>query len=416
MSYFPRFADAVLNAALKGAGATLIEGPKGCGKTETAALRAASVARFDVDADVKIKMDVDPALVLEGAVPRLFDEWQVYPAIWDFTRREVDKRRRKGQFILTGSATPDDKARRHSGAGRFSVVRMRPMSWFERGWSEGRVSLSALMRGEAPSSPEVKFTLGGLAEKITGGGWPGLIGEDSDAFAGFARDYVALIAEADVSRVSEKRRDPRKVMRLLRSLARNTATEASLTTLAKDTAGSDSALDDETVAEYLSVLDRLMVTEDLPAWNARIRSSVALRKAPKRHFCDPSLAVGALGLSIEKLRHDTETLGLLFESAAIRDLRVYAWAGGASVSHYRDSSGLEVDAIVEYPNGEWGAFEVKMGLGAADAAAASLKKFAAGIDTEIISPPATLTVITANGFAHRRSDGVNVVPLGMLTA
>ena len=247
MPYFPRFADTVLDTALKRAGAVLIEGPKGCGKTETAALRAASVARFDVDADVKIKMEVDPALVLEGDVPRLFDEWQVYPGIWDFTRREVDRRKRKGQFILTGSATPDDKARRHSGAGRFSVVRMRPMSWFERGWSEGRVSLSALMRGEAPASPEVKFSLGGLAEKITAGGWPGLIGEKPETFAGFVRDYVELIAEADVSRVSEKRRDPRKVARLLRSLARNTATEASLATLARDAAGSDSVLDDETV-------------------------------------------------------------------------------------------------------------------------------------------------------------------------
>ena len=416
MTYIPRFADNVLDAALKGAGAVLIEGPKSCGKTETALRRAASAARFDVDGDVKIKMDIDPALVLEGAAPRLFDEWQTYPAFWNFIRRAVDERKRKGQFILTGSATPDDKAKRHSGAGRFSVVRMRPMSWFERGWSEGRASFASLMRGEAPNSPQAEFSLDGLAEKIVGGGWPGLIGEPPGTFAGFARDYIALIAEADVSRVSEKRRDPRKVMRLLRSLARNTASEASLATLARDTAGNDSALDETTVADYLSVLDRLMVTEDLPAWNAHIRSSALLRKAPKRHFCDPSLAAGALGLSPAKLARDAEYLGMLFESAAIRDLRVYAWAGGAEVFHYRDSTGLEADAILEYPGGEWGAFEIKLGLGAADAAAANLKKLAANINTKKMPPPSTLTVITANGFAHRRPDGVNVVPLGMLTA
>jgi predicted AAA+ superfamily ATPase len=416
MTYYPRFADKVLDSALNGAGAVLIEGPKSCGKTETAMLRAASMARFDVDADVKIKMDIDPTLLLEGATPRLFDEWQIHPKIWDFTRRAVDSRKRKGQFILTGSATPGDKARLHSGAGRFSVVKMRPMSWFERGWSEGLVGLSTLMRGEAPSSPQVEFSLEGLAEKIIGGGWPGLINGTPDTFARFVQDYVALIAEADVSRVSEKRRDPHKVMRLLRSLARNTASEASLATLSRDTAGDDLALDDETIADYLAVLGRLMVTEDLPAWNAHIRSSALLRKAPKRHFCDPSLAAGALGLSPAKLARDTEYLGMLFESAVIRDLRVYAWVAGATVFHYRDSTGLEADAIVEYPGGEWGAFEAKLGLGAADAAASNLKKLADGINTAKMPPPSTLTVITANGFAHRRPDGVNVVPLGMLTA
>jgi predicted AAA+ superfamily ATPase len=413
LRYKKRFVDNTLVERLRSAGAVLSEGSKGCGKTETAKRAAASAIRFDADEQVRIMMEIDPKSVLAGAVPRLLDEWQEYPQIWNYVRREVDERKRKGLFILTGSATPDDEARRHSGAGRFSVIRMRPMSFYEKGWSTGEVSLAALMRGELPVSAPVAFDIGELAEKITLGGWPGLLGENAASGLRFASDYVSLLAEADLSRVSRKRRDPYKVMRLLQSLARNISTEATLTTLSKDTGGG--GLNDETVAEYLSALERLMAVEDLPAWSTHIRSSDTLRKSSKRHFVDPSLAVGALGLSIDKLTADLNYFGLLFESLVIRDLRIYADAGDGKVFHYRDSRGLETDAVVEYADGTWGAFEIKLGMGATDDAAKHLLKFAAKIDTEKTRAPATLTVITGNGFAHRRPDGVNVAPFSTLT-
>lgn len=416
MKYYKRFTDKALAERLQSSGAVLIEGTKGCGKTETAKQMSASIVRFDADEQVRIKMEIDPKSVLYGATPRLLDEWQEYPQIWNYVRREVDERKQKGQFILTGSATPDDKVRRHSGVGRFSVIKMRPMSLYEKGWSTGEVSLASLMRGQAPSSEFVSFSLGELAEKITLGGWPGLINENATDGLRFVSDYVSLIAEVDLSRVSDKRRDPYKVMRLLQSLARNISTEVTITALSKYTGGSDSDIDDETAAEYLSALERLMAVENLPAWNTHIRSSDMLRKSPKRHFTDPSLAVGALGLSIDKLTKDLNYFGLLFESLAIRDLRIYANANGGKVFHYRDSRNLEIDTIVEYADGTWGAFEIKLGMGAADDAAKNLLKFAAKIDTDKMKSPSTLTVITGNGFAYRRLDGVDVVPLSVLTA
>ncbi|MDR2181147.1 MAG: DUF4143 domain-containing protein, partial [Treponema sp.] len=270
--------------------------------------------------------------------------------------------------------------------------------------------------GIKPKSESVDFTLDDLAEKITLGGWPSLIGADAGTGLRFVEDYISLIAEVDVSRVGQKRRDPRRVMRLFRSLARNIATEATLHSLAKDSGGSDTSIDDETIAEYLEALERLMVVEQLPAWSPHIRSAAALRKTPKRHFVDPSLAVGALGLSAAKLKADLNYLGFLFESLVIRDIRIYADTKDGRVFHYRDSRDLEADAIVEYPNGTWAAFEVKMAFSAQDEAAANLLKLAARIDTEKMGAPAALTVITANGFACRRKDGVNVVPLATLTA
>jgi len=415
MDYYRRFADQLLAERLQSSGAVLIEGTKGCGKTETAKQQSASVVRFDVDEQVRIRMEIDPQTVLAGESPRLLDEWQEYPQIWNYVRREVDESKQKGQFILTGSASPDDKARRHSGAGRFSVMKMRPMSLFEKGWSTGEVSLASLMKGKAPTSETVHFDLCEYAEKITLGGWPGLIGDSAAEGLRFVSDYMTLIAEADISKVSNKRRDPYKVTRLLQSLARNISTEVSLTALSKDTGGSDSKLDDETIADYLSALERLMAVDNLPAWNTHIRSSDMLRKSPKRHFADPSMAVGVLGLSIEKMTDDLNYFGLLFESLVIRDLRIYADVNGGKLFHYRDSRGLEIDAVVEYSDGTWGAFEVKLGIGAVDVAAENLLRVAAKINTDEIKAPATLTVVTGNGFAYRRPDGVNVVPISTLT-
>jgi len=415
MKYQKRFMDKVLAERLNSSGAVLIEGAKGCGKTEMAKQVAHSVANFDTDKQIEIKMGIDPQLVLAGDNPRLLDEWQAYPEIWNYVRREVDERKKKGQFILTGSATPDDDTRRHSGAGRFSVIRMRPMSLYEKGWSTGEVRLADLVKGESPLSEEVKFDLGELAEKITLGGWPGLIGESAAEGLRFAGDYVSMIAEVDISRVSDMRRDPYKVTRLLQSIARNISTEATIALLAKDTGGSDDDLNTDTVAKYLAALEKLIAVDNLLAWNTHIRSADRLRKAPKRHFADPSMAVGALGLSIDKLIADLNYFGLLFESLVIRDLKIYADVLGASLYHYRDSRGLEIDAVLEYADGTWGAFEVKLGIGSVDEAAKSLLTFADKIDTDKMKPPATLTVVTGNGFAHRRPDGVNVVPISTLT-
>jgi predicted AAA+ superfamily ATPase len=415
-TYLKRFADSTLQDRLRSSGAILVQGAKGCGKTETAVQIAKSVARLDVDDDIRIRMEVDPKSILTGPAPRLIDEWQEFPQIWNYIRREVDDRKKKGQFILTGSANPEERARLHSGAGRFSIIRMRPMSLFERGWSTGEVSLSEMVKGRAPKTGQPEFDLKSLAEKLTLGGWPSLIGSDGREALRFMQDYIALIAELDISRVGGKKRDPQKVMRLLRSLARNISTEASLASLAKDTGGSEANVSDETIAEYLEALERLMIVEQLPAWSPHIRSADTLRKTPKRHFVDPSLAVGALGLSVEKLLADLNYFGFLFESMVVRDLRIYAEARGGSVFHYRDSRNLEADAVVEYPDNTWAAFEVKMGFSAQDEAAANLLTFANKIDHGKMGAPAALTVITANGFACRRKDGGNVVPLAVLTA
>jgi predicted AAA+ superfamily ATPase len=290
------------------------------------------------------------------------------------------------------------------------------MSLFEKGWSTGEASLLSVMKGKAPASQQVDVDLGALAEKLTLGGWPSLIGSSGKEGLRFMRDYVSLLAEVDISRVSDRKRDPQKVMRLLQSLARNIATEASAISLARDMGGSDVKITDETIAGYHEALERLMAVEQLPAWSPHIRSADTLRKAPKRHFVDPSLAIGALGLSVDKLLKDLNYFGFLFESLAIRDLRIYAEVNDGKVYHYRDSRDMEVDAIVEYPDGAWAAFEVKMGFNAQDQAAANLLAFAAKINQEKMGSPMALTDITANGFACRRKDGVNVIPLAVLTA
>ena len=418
-NYIKRFADKLLQNRLSESGAVLIQGPKSCGKTETAVQAAKSLVRLDTDDEIRKLMELRPKSVLEGQTPRLIDEWQEYPQIWNYVRREIDDRKKRGQFILTGSAVPEERARLHSGAGRFSIIKMRPMSMFEKGWSSGEVSLAKIIKGGVPKSSPVDFELDSLAEKITLGGWPGLIGLGERAALRFLQDYISLIVEVDISRFGGKRREPQKLMRLMQSLARNISTEASLASLAKDTSGSGGSREgasDETIAEYLQDLERLMVLEQLPAWSPHIRSADTLRKAPKRHFVDPSLAVGALKLSTGKLVADLNYFGFLFESLVIRDLRIYSQINDGMVYHYRDSRDMEVDAIVEYPDNTWAAFEVKMGFSAQDEAAATLLAFAKKINQEKMGPPAALTVITANGLACRRKDGVNVVPLSALTA
>ena len=415
VAYLPRIVDAELAARLGATGAVVIEGPKACGKTATARQVAASEVLLDVDANARQAVAVDPALVLEGATPRLIDEWQLEPELWNHVRRTVDDRGRPGQFILAGSSVPADDITRHTGAGRITRLRMRPMSLFETGRSNGDISLAQLLAGDPARSADSGLTIAELACEIAVGGWPGLRALSPQQALRAVRDYLDEIRRVDVGRVDGTRRDPSKVGRLLRSLARNVATYAAATTLAGDTGGVDGPLTDDTVRDYLDALERLMIVEDQPAWAPHMRSRYVLRSAAKRHFVDPSLAVAALRASPESLLRELSLFGFLFESLVIRDLRVYAQAADAQVLQYRDSNNLEIDAIVEAADGRWAAFEVKLGAGQVDRAAENLARLVRQVDTVRCGPPAALAVIVGTGFGYRRDDGVDVVPIGTLT-
>jgi hypothetical protein len=414
MAYLPRVVDAELEARLAAAGAVVIEGPKACGKTETARQRVASSVLLDVDENARRAAAVDPSLVLDGPTPRLIDEWQIEPGVWNHVRRAVDDRGVAGQFVLTGSSVPADDVARHTGAGRFSFLRMRPMTLFETGHTNGAVSLAGLLAGGPARSDDPGLSVRDLADRIAAGGWPAQHGRRVADAARAARDYLEQIRQVDVSRVAGSRRDPAKVEWLLRSLARNISTEAAVTVLAADAGGGDGPLDRHTVAEYLNILDRLMVIEDQPAWAPHLRSRASLRTSPKRHFVDPSLAVAALGAGPERLLQDLKLLGLLFESLVIRDLRVLAQPLDGHVLHYRDNYGREADAVVQLADGRWGAFEVKLGAGLVDEGAEALLRFRTAIDTRKSGEPAILGVIAGTGFGYVRPDGVAVIPVGSL--
>jgi predicted AAA+ superfamily ATPase len=415
MEYVSRYADTELKNRLSNAGAVLIIGPKACGKTETALRVSASNVRLDVDERAAMEARIDPKRLLTGDAPRLLDEWQRLPILWDLVRRDVDDSGRDGMYILTGSAKPEETARLHSGAGRFTVMKMRPMSLAERAWSTGEVKLSSILNTEDIDSRTVTTSLEEIAEMILYGGWPGLLGKGLGRAIEYSRDYVTLTAEIDISEVSNKRRDPDNTLKLMQSIARNISTEASISAMAGDVRGGG-AFKDETAADYLDALGRLMIVEDLPAWSPHIKSRAMLRQTPKRHFVDPSIACGALKLSKEKLLDDLGYFGFLFESLAIRDLRIYADTLGGKVFHYRDSYGLEADAIVELPDGEWFAVEVKLGMNMVDDAAKTLAALASAIDVKKTRPPNALVIVTGNGFAHRRADGIYVIPLLTLSA
>jgi uncharacterized protein len=412
--YRERVTDQQIERLLRAVGAVVIEGPKACGKTESARRLAASEVRFDVDPNALDAVAVDPDLVLEGEAPRLLDEWQLAPVLWNHVRRAVDDRGACGQFILTGSAVPSDDVTRHTGAGRFGRVRMRPMSLWESGHSSGRISLQALFDGEPPRSADSGLDVHRIAELIVAGGWPGLIGRDVQGAMAAVRAYLDEIRRTDIQRVDGVAHDPQRVMRLMRSLARNVATMSGIATLARDIAGADGPIDEGTAYRYYDALERLMVVEDQPAWAPHLRSRTRIRNTPKRHFVDPSLAVAALGATPKRLLDDLNWMGLLFESLVVRDLRVYAGALDARVLHYKDNTDLEVDAIVEAADGSWGAFEVKLGVAMVDAAAESLLRFSERIDTAKCGKPAVLGVITGTGLGYRRPDGVSVIPIGTL--
>ena len=415
-SYRPRVVDAELAELLAANGAVVIEGPKASGKTETARRKAASEVLLDVDVNAQQAATVDPSLILHGNRPRLIDEWQIRPAIWNHVRRAVDEHQEPGLFLLTGSAVPSDDVTRHTGAGRFGRLRMRPMTLSESGVSSRQISLAGLLGGDASQSADPGITVPDLIEEVVRGGWPGLRGLELPAATRAVRDYVDQIRRTDVSAVDGVRRDPERVRLVMQSIARNTATQASLTSIARDASGPDASVIDDTVGAYLDALSRLMIVEDQPAWSPHLRSTYQLRTAPTRHFVDPSLAVAALRATPETLLADLNTFGLLFESMVVRDLRVYGQAHDAQITHYRDSSGLEIDAIVSAGTGAWAALEVKLAAApdVVDPAAANLVKFAERVDTSKRGEPAALAVIVGTGYGYVRADGVHVIPIGAL--
>jgi hypothetical protein len=412
VAYAPRIADSELRKRLSAAGAVLIEGAKACGKTETARQVARSEVLLDVDRAARDAAELSPGLVLEGDIPRLIDEWQLEPEIWNHVRRAVDERVDPGQFILAGSAQPTDDETRHTGAGRISRLRMRPMSLYELGTSNGKISLAALLNRQGDEASDPGLELEDLATAICRGGWPAFRKlETSDALRR-VRDYLNEIPR-DAQRLGPRHRIER-VTRLIQSLARNVATPVTARTLAADASRPEDPISDDAVADYLSSLTSLFVVEDQPAWRPHLRSRHRLRRAAKRHFVDPSLAVAALQGEPSALMRDLNFMGLLFESMVIRDLRIYAQAIDGEVMYYQDSGDLEVDAVVRAGD-SWGAFEVKLGgqkrIGEG---AAALNKFRERIDTSKSGNPAALAIIVGTGYGYVRKDGIRVIPVGCL--
>lgn len=415
MSYVRRLIEDDLLDKMAASGAVLIKGPKSSGKTATAKQYAKSILEMDRDLQVPVMMATNPRLLLVGDTPRLIDEWQEQPEIWNYVRHEIDDRNAKEQFILTGSANPTDDVKLHSGAGRFTVLQMDTMTWQELGFSTGIIKLSDLLLGSLNDFYEPAISLDFIIDKICIGGWPSLINESVKNALNMNRGYVDLLCEVDMSRVSGVKRDPYKVRSLLRSIARNTATLVDNKTLERDVKAIDkNELSRNTISDYLDALSRLMILYEQPAFNLHIRSSASLRKSPKRHLCDPSLAVASLGLDKESLVKDIKFTGFLFESLVIHELNVYAKANDATVFHYNDSYGYEVDAIVQKRNGDYAAFEVKLGVGYIDEAAENLKKFAANIDTTKMELPKSLNIISGTSMSYRRPDGINVISLASL--
>jgi len=418
--YRPRVIDRRVEEYLSAFGAVCIEGPKWCGKTWTSSYHSKSAILIGDPAgnfQNRKLAELQPSLVLEGETPRLIDEWQEVPPLWDAVRYLVDERAAKGQFILTGSATPNHKGILHSGAGRIAKLRMRPMSLYESGDSTGKVSLQSLCRGEFTPVMTGEVDLKKLNDLIIRGGWPGNLGLAIKQAALLPAEYLNAIVDDDVYRIDGIKRDTTKMRLLLRSLARNESTTVTNKTLRSDIkAIDDEDIDANTVAAYLDIFKRLFITDNQPPFSEKIRSSVRVKQAEKRHFADPSLACALLQATPEALLGDLETLGFLFEALCERDLKIYAESFGANLYHYQDYSGREIDAVIELSDGSWCAFEIKLGANQIDAAAENLIKNRDAIARdEKGKPPAVLCVLCglANA-AYRRADGVFVVPITAL--
>ncbi|WP_419944949.1 ATP-binding protein [Candidatus Poriferisodalis sp.] len=412
--YLPRVADTVMAQALAVAPIVVVEGARGTGKSWTGLRHAHSQVRLDSDPGAPEAALLRPQHVLEGDKPRLVDEWQLAPNLWNVARHTVDASPGPGQFVFAGSAHPPDDRTRHSGAGRVMRVRMRPMSLAESGESTAEISLGSLLDGDdcwcAPSAA----TIEDVVEAMCRGGWPRHLGMAVPGAQALCSAYLAEVARADIPRLGRTLHRPESVLRLLESLSRNIATAAAATTLSEDIAG-DRSPSRAAVASYLEALRRVFVVEDLPAWAVHLRSRARLRRSPKRHFVDPSLAAATLRAGPERLWRDTGYLGQAFESLVVRDLRVYAEANDATVHHYQDSNGHELDAVVTHGDGRWLAVEVKLGSGERlDEAAESLKRACEQIDASKTGDPAKKLVITAGGYGYERTDDITVVPISAL--
>ena len=405
-----------MELALQSSGAVLILGPKWCGKTETAKQFAKSVLYMQHPdfAENYLKLaSLKPSELLEGDTPRLIDEWQDAPVLWNAVRFTVDQRKKKGQFILTGSVIPKMTKNMHSGAGRISRLTMRTMSLFESNESTGQISLADLFDKKSGMIGRSKLSIDDIAFSLLRGGWPESVKEKNVEVAmRTVYDYVEVMINDDMSRVDGKKRKPARIRGLLRSVARHISSPVNNATLLKDLSANDETISDKTIMDYINALKKLYVIDDLPVWSVSMRSKTAIRTTPKRHLTDPSIAGVLLGANREKLFNDFNTFGLLFESMAIRDLRIYADSLNGSVYYYRDKLDNEIDAIIEHSDGRWGAVEIKMGSNEEEKAAANLLKFKKNVNTEKMGEPSFLAIVTATQTAYQRDDGVWVIPLG----
>ena len=419
--YRNRVVDAILQEKLEGKGAVLIEGPKWCGKTTTAEQIAKSVLYMDDPQSKEQNVNMaalNPKRLLSGETPRLIDEWQIAPKLWDAIRFEVDHRDDLGQFVLTGSAVPPDtKEITHSGTGRFSWLMMRPMSLYESGESTGEVSLSRLFEGKGEVDGESKLDLERIAFLICRGGWPRSIDMRDKIALNQAIDYYDAVVHSDINRADGVEKNPERVKRLMRSLARNQGQQIANTAIAADiAANNESTINQETVAGYISALKKIFVVEDMPAWNPNLRSKSAIRTSDTRYFVDASIAAAALGIGPNDLINDLNTMGFLFETMCVRDLRVYAEALGGSIYHFRNKAGLECDAVVHLRNGSYGLIEIKLGgEKLIREGVETLTSLTESIDTSKMKEPAFRMILTAaDQYVYRREDGIFIVPVGCL--
>ena len=408
MKYLPRIVDSKIKELMKIMGAVLIEGCKWCGKSTTGLYHAKSVIEFQ-NPDKKQVYDeiknTKPSLFLNGDKPRMFDEWQMYPVVWDAIRTDVDHSQLKGQYILTGSAKPSEGETMHTGTGRISRVLMRPMSLYESGESTGEVSFADILNNKDISG-ESKLSLEDLASIIVRGGWPGAVSVSGDVKYRISKEYVKTLIHEETKKVDGVKRNPEKMLCFLRRLARNISTQAA-NSIIED-------LSRPTLIDYLNTLEKLFVIEDVKATNLNFRSKYALRTKPKKYFVDPSIATAVLEMKPSDLINDLNTFGFIFESLCIRDLKIYTQSYGGDITFYRDEKNFEVDAILRTSNGTWGAIEIKLGAGYIDEAANNLLKFKDRVDIKKCGKPAFLMVLTGTNYSYRRDDGVYVVSIGTL--
>jgi predicted AAA+ superfamily ATPase len=421
MKYLRRISDNQVTSLLKTFGGILIEGPKWCGKTSTGTEHAASVFEVADPTDNFSNRElarINPTDVLSGNFPRLIDEWQEVPQLWDAVRFAIDKQSLRGAYILTGSSTPNDRLIIHSGAGRIVRLRMSTMSLSELGVSKRKISLGEILTDDdiTPEPSKSTLRLDKLIELVIRGGWPSMINDDIESVTQLANSYLDSISSVDISKVDSVKRDPNRVMALLRSLSRNVATLVTNDTLIRDISSIGSTnISANAITDYLNVLKRIFILEEIPAWDPALKSPVRLRRSPKRFLFDSSLSVAGLGASIDSLKHDLKLFGNLFESFVIHDLLVYAQANDAKVFHYNDNTGLEIDSIIERRNGDWTAIEIKLSNYYEDDAASNLLRLKQKMLDGGQKPPTNLVIITGiGGIMQRREDGVLVVPADYL--